>query len=47
MFHMSFVQIAEYDWLPGRQKRVNIRKSVKNLLRNYKVDEADTFQTCL
>ena len=20
MFHMSFVQIAEFDWLPGRQK---------------------------
>ena len=20
IFHMAFVQIAEYDWLPGRQK---------------------------
>ena len=21
MFHMNFVQIAEFDWLPGRLKR--------------------------
>ena len=30
MFHMAFVQFTEFDWLPGRQKRVNFReKNVK------------------
>ena len=49
MFHLSFVQIAEFDWLPGRQKRLVFEKNVKNnlLLRNHKVDEADNFHTCL
>ena len=28
MFHMVFVQIPEFDWLPG-QKRVKFRKIVK------------------
>ena len=45
-FRMSFVQIAEFDWLPGR-KRVNLKQNVKNLLlRNHKVNEADSFHTC-
>ena len=22
MFHMAFVQIAEFDWLPGQQKGI-------------------------
>ena len=30
MFHISFVQIAEFDWLPVRAtKRVNFRINVK------------------
>ena len=30
MFHMSFVQITEFDWLSVRViKRVNLRKNVK------------------
>ena len=28
MFHMTFVQIGVFDWLLGRQKRVNFRKNV-------------------
>ena len=28
-FHLLFFHIAEFDWLPGRQKRVNFRKNVK------------------
>ena len=43
MFHVAFVQIAEFDWLPGRQKGLILEKNVKNLLRNHKVDAADTF----
>ena len=27
-FHMTFVQIGIFDWLSGRQKRVNFRKNV-------------------
>ena len=48
MFHITFVQIGVFDWLSGRQKRVNFRKNVKNLLlRNHKEDEAETWHTCL
>ena len=47
-FHKTFVQIAEIDWLPGRQKGLMFEKNVKiPLLRNHKVDEADTLHTCL
>ena len=28
MFHITFVQIGVFDWLSGRQKRVNFRKNV-------------------
>ena len=43
--HMVFVQIAVFDWWPGRQKWFILEK--KTLLRNHKVDEADTSHTCL
>ena len=34
-FHMNFVQIAEFDWLPGRHKRLLFVKIFKSpLLRN-------------
>ena len=33
MFHITFVQIGVFDWLSGRQKRVNFRKNVLNFLR--------------
>ena len=47
-FHMAFVQIDEFDWLPGRQKGKFLKKMFKSLLlNNPKVDEADTFHTCL
>ena len=29
MIHMVFVQITEFDWLPGRQKRLLLEKNVK------------------
>ena len=29
MFHISFVQIAEFDWLPGRQNGYILEKNVK------------------
>ena len=45
---MVFVQIAEFNWLPGGLKVYTFRKKLNNyLLRNHKVDEADTFHTCL
>ena len=28
MFHITFVQIGVFDWLSGRQKKVNFRKNV-------------------
>ena len=47
-FHMTFVQIGEFDWLSGRQKGLNFVKMFKNLLlRNHKGDEAETWHTCL
>ena len=45
-FNMAFVQIAEFDWLPGRHKGKFWREK-HLLLRNHKVDEDDTFHTCL
>ena len=42
MFQKTFVQIAEFDWLPGRQKG----QIFKNLLRNSNGDEAETWHTC-
>ena len=46
-FHMTFVQIGEFDWLSGRQKGSIFVKTFKNLLRNHKGDEAETWHTCL
>ena len=47
MFHKTFVQIAEFDWLPGLQKGLIFVKMLKNLLlRDRKVDKADTLHTC-
>ena len=44
---MAFVEIAEFDWLPGGQKGYILEKKMLKhlLLRNHKVDEADNFQT--
>ena len=40
MFHMTFVQIGEFDWLSGRQKGLIFVKMFKNLLlRNHMGDE--------
>ena len=46
-FHMTFVQIGEFDWLSARQKGSIFVKMFKNLLRNHKGDEAETWHTCL
>ena len=48
MFHATFVQIGEFDWLSARQKGSIFIKMFKNLLlRNHKADEAETWHTCL
>ena len=48
MFHMTFIQIGVFDWLPGRQKGSILVKMFKNLLlRNFKEDKAETWHTCL
>ena len=48
MFHMSFVQIGEFDWLLERQKGSIFVKMFKNLLlRNHIWNEAETWHTCL
>ena len=47
MFHTPFVQIGVFDWLSGRQKGSIFVKMFKNLLRNHKEDEAETWYTCL
>ena len=48
MFHTTFVQIGEFDWLSARQKGSIFVKMFKNLLlRNHKGDEAETLHTCL
>ena len=45
---MTFVQIGEFDWLSGRQKRSIFVKMFKHLLlRNHIGDEAETSHTCL
>ena len=42
-FHMTFVQIGEFDWLSGRQKGSIFVKMFKNLLlRNHMGEEAET-----
>ena len=46
-FHMTFVQIGEFDWLSRRQKGSIFVKMFKNLLRTHIGDEAETWHTCL
>ena len=47
-FHMTFVQIGEFDWLSGRQKGSIFEKTFKNLLlRNHMEDLVTTWHTCL
>ena len=47
MFHMTFVQIGEFDWLSGLQKGSIFVKIFKILpLRNRKENEAETWHTC-
>ena len=47
-FHMTFVQIDEFDWWLGRQKGSIFVKMFKNLLlRNHIWDDAETWHTCL
>ena len=41
---MTFVQIVEFDWLSEQQKGLIFIKVLKNLLRYYKGDEAETWQ---
>ena len=40
---MPFVQIFEFDLLSGWQKGLIFVKMLKDLLSNYKGDEADTW----
>ena len=47
MFHTTFVEIGEFDWLSGRQKVSIFVKIIKNLLRNHMGDVAETWHTCL
>ena len=48
MFHMTLVQIGEFDWLWGWQKGSIFVKMFKNLLlRNHIEDEAEIWHTCL
>ena len=48
MFHMTFVQIGEFDWLSAQQKGSIFVKMFKNLLlRNHKGNKAETWHTCL
>ena len=48
MFHATFVQIGEFDWLSARQKGSIFVKMFKNLLlRKRKEDEAETWHTCM
>ena len=47
MFHTTFVEIGEFDWLSARQKGSIFVKMFKNLLpRNHMEDEAETWHTC-
>ena len=47
-FHMTFVQISEFDLLSTPQKGSIFVKMFKNLpLRNHKGYEAETWYTCL
>ena len=46
MFHTTFVEFGEFDWLSGRQKGSIFVKMFKNLLRNRKRNEAETWHTC-
>ena len=48
MFHTTFVEFSEFDWLSGLQKWLIFVKMFKNLLlRNHIGDEAETWHTCL
>ena len=48
MFHMTFVQIGEFECLSGRQEGSIFLKMFKNLLlRNHMGDEAETWHTRL
>ena len=48
MFHMTFVQIGEFDWLWGRPKgSIFVKMFKKILLGNHIGDEAETWHTCL
>ena len=47
MFHTTFVQIGEFDWLSVRQKGSIFVKMFKSLLlRNHKGDVAENWYTC-
>ena len=46
MFHITFVQIGVFDWLSGRQKRVNFLFKIF-FSGNHMEDEAETWHTCL
>ena len=46
-FHMTFVQIGEFDWLLwGGGGGGDFRKNVNLLLRHHILDEAETWHTC-
>ena len=44
---MNFVQMVDFDWLPGQPKCKFLKKIFKNfLLRSHKGDEAETLHKC-
>ena len=47
MFHTTFVEFGEFDWMSGQQKGSIYAKIFENLLRNHKGEEAETWHTCL
>ena len=44
---MTFVQIGEFDWLPGGGGSIFVKMFKSLLLRNHMGDEAETWHTCL
>ena len=47
VLYVSYVQIIEFIWLPGQQKGLILEQMLKSLLKNHKVDQADTFHALL
>ena len=47
MFHMTFVQIASFEWLLVQHTVLSFKNIFKNLpLKNHEEDEAEAWNTC-